>query len=377
MSKFNKKLKVSGIIMVLAACFILGGCGKGSKSETAPPAESTDVPTGGAVTTPIPSPSSMGVATGQAIVNHDEDERSLLTGDWIPRNEAKKRPYAVMINNMSITSPYHSGLSQASILYEAMVEGGITRMMAIFENFDTDRIGSCRSARHYFVSFADEYDAIFVHFGHTSYAMNKIKSLGVDNISGLSGLSDMAFFRDYSIEAPHNAFASSKGLKKAANKLNYRTKYEKGYRGHFLFSEEDTVPEMGKEAPKVSVFFSSYTAPSFKYNESDGLYYHYQFGSEHKDANNNEQLKFKNIIIMFVREWNIDSNGYQTMDIENSSGEGYYVTNNRAVSIKWEKNESSRKCTYYTEDGEELVLNTGKSYIAIVPSENKNLIKFE
>lgn len=377
MSELNKKLKLSGIIMVLAACFLFGGCGKGSKSESLPPSESTDVPTGEAVTTAIPSPSSMGIVTGQAVVNHDGDERSLLTGDWIPGDEAKKRPYAVMINNMSITSPYHSGLSQASILYEAMVEGGITRMMAIFENFDTDRIGSCRSARHYFVSFADEYDAIFVHFGHTSYAMNKINNLDVDNISGLSGLSDMAFFRDYSIEAPHNAFASSKGLKKAANKLGYRKKYKKDYRGHFLFNEQDTVPATGKAAPKVSVFFSSYTAPSFKYNESDGLYYHYQFGSEHKDANNNEQLKFKNIIIMFVREWDIDSNGYQTMDIENSSGEGYYVTNNRAVSIKWEKNESSRKCTYYTEDGKELVLNTGKSYIAIVPSENKNLIKFE
>lgn len=373
-----KKLRIYGIFAIIAVVFLLAGCQKkNGKEDNTPSADETGQTSGAAVSTSVPSSSAVGIPTGPVIENHDGDARSLLTGEWIPEKEAMKRPYAVMINNLSFTSPYHSGLSQASVLYEAVVEGGITRMMAIFENFDTERIGSCRSARHYFVSFADEYDAIFVHFGHTSYAMNKIKNLNVDNVSGLSGLSDMAFFRDYSIEAPHNAFASSNGLKKAVKELGYRTKYEKGYRGHFLFHEEDTVPAEGKEAPKVRVFYSSYTTPSFLYNDKDGLYYHYQFGNEHRDANNNEQLSFKNLIIMFVKEWDIDSNGYQTMDIENSSGEGYYITDNRAVNITWEKNESIRKCTYYTEDGKELVLNPGKTYVGVVPSANKDMISFE
>lgn len=367
-------------VVTIICCLMLTGCGKDKipedNTQNAASPQSIETASPGAVSTPSPSSVST-EAEKEDTDTHENEARSKLTGEWIPKKEAKKRPYAVMINNISFVSPQHSGLSQASVLYEAVVEGGITRMMAIFENFDTDRIGSCRSARHYFVSFADEYDAIYVHFGHTSYAMDKIYSLGVDNISGLSGISDVAFYRDYSIEAPHNAFASSKGLKKAAERLGYRTEYEKGYRGHFLFNKKDTKPKNGEKAPKVSIFYSSYTSPYFEYNEKDKLYYHYQFGAKHVDANNNEQLKFKNLIIMLVDEWNIDSAGYQTLDIENSSGEGYYVSDNRVIPITWEKNESEKKCRYYTENGEELKLNPGKSYIGVVPSANKSQVAFK
>lgn len=372
-----KGFRIYGMIAIITAVLLLGGCQKkNQKEDNTPSVNEPGKVSESALSTPVPTSSAV-VATGSGIENHEGEAKSLLTGEWIPEKEAKKRPYAIMINNLSSVSPYHSGLSQAGVLYEAVVEGGITRMMAIFENFDTERIGSCRSARHYYVSFADEYDAIFVHFGHTSYAMNKINKLNVDNVSGLSGLSDMAFFRDYSLAAPNNAFASSKGLKQAVKELGYRTNYEKEYRGHFLFHDTDTVPTEGKDAPKVRVFYSSYTTASFLYNDEDRLYYHYQFGVEHKDANNGEQLSFKNLIIMFVKEWDIDSNGYQTMDIENSSGEGYYVTDNKAISITWEKNESNRKCTYYTKDGKELILNSGKTYVGVVPSVNKDMISFK
>ena len=105
----------------------------------------------------------------------------------MPEEVGNRRPYAVMLNNHEIASP-QSGTSEASILYEAIVEGGITRLMGVYEQFSTERIGSVRSARHYFVSFADEYDAIFVHFGETKYATAKIKELGIDNLSGLTGI---------------------------------------------------------------------------------------------------------------------------------------------------------------------------------------------
>ena len=79
------------------------------------------------------------------------------------------------------------------------------------------------------------------------------------------------------------------------------------------------------------------------------------------------QLSYKNLIVQFVKEWNIDKNGYQTMDIEDASGEGYYFTNGSYVPIQWKKNESTRFMRYYTQSGEELTINPGTTYIAVFP----------
>ena len=116
---------------------------------------------------------------------------SRLTGKYIDKKVAKKRPIAVMFNNISVASP-QSGISQADILYECVTEGGITRLMGIFQNTDSDRIGSLRSARHYFVSFAKEWDAIYIHVGGSDAAYDKIKALEIDDLNGIYGIGNMA-----------------------------------------------------------------------------------------------------------------------------------------------------------------------------------------
>lgn len=297
---------------------------------------------------------------------HDGEAKSMLTGEWIDEELASKRPYAVMLNNIKAASP-QSGTSQAAILYEAVVEGGITRLMGIFEDFDAERIGSCRSARHYFVSFADEYDAIFVHFGQTKYAAAKIEKLGVNNLSGLTSLGTTVFYRDSSIKAPHNAFASYKGIIKGTKAAGYRTELGEKVNA-FQFYDKETKPD-GDRAAKVTLGFSNYTSPYFVYNKKKALYYRYQFGDKHIDKNTGKQLAFKNIIIQIVDEWDIDKNGYQTMDIEKASGNGYYITDGKAAKITWSKNESKKTRTYYDSEGKELRLNTGKTYIAVYPKD--------
>lgn len=307
--------------------------------------------------------------------NHDGMVISKLTGEWVPEEAGTKRPYAIMLNNIQYASP-QSGTSEASILYEAIVEGGITRLMGIFENFSSDRIGSTRSARHYFVSFADEYDAIYVHYGQTKYATAKIKELGIDNLSGLSGIGTTVFYRDNSIKAPHNAFASYEGIIKGTEKLKYRTEYREDSENHFTFYSEDTGLKSDTIANKVTLNFSNSAKPYLVYNNDEKLYYRYQFGDKHIDYNTKEQLTFKNIIVQYVKEWDIDKNGYQTMDIGNSSGSGYYITNGKVVPITWKKNESTKKMHYYDGAGNILTINPGKTYIAIFPTDRQNDVVF-
>ena len=82
-----------------------------------------------------------------------------------------------MINNLNEARPYQSGLQDAYIVYEMIVEGGITRMMALFKDQNTSRIGPVRSSRHYYLDYALENDAIYVHFGWSPQAQTDISRL--------------------------------------------------------------------------------------------------------------------------------------------------------------------------------------------------------
>lgn len=299
--------------------------------------------------------------------NHDNEMKSKLTGLWVPIETGESRPYAIMFNNIKLASP-QGGTSEAGVLYEAIVEGGITRLMGIFEELNDTRIGSVRSARHYFVSIADEYDAIFVHFGETTYATKKMKKLGIDNLSGLTGVGDTVFYRDNSIKAPHNAFATKKGILEGTQIKGYETKYKEDYEAHFKFGN-DVLGSLGEDVKKVTLNFSNYTSPYFTYDSKNQVYNRFQFGDKHIDYNTGKQLNFKNIIIQFVKEWDIDKNDYQTMDLEDASGKGYYITNGKKVEITWKKNEDTKKMRYYDSLDNELTINEGKTYIALFPND--------
>lgn len=361
--------KIKSVILVFTFIILFTGCGK-KDGEAIKPIETANVTKES--NTPKPAKIETTLTPEEL---HEGQARSKISNIWIDEELVTKRPYALMFNNIQYASP-QSGISQASILYEAVVEGGITRLMGIFEEFDSNRIGSARSARHYFVSFADEYDAIFVHYGQTKYALSKMATLGTDNLSGLEGVGSTVFYRDKSLKAPHNAFASYEGIIKGTKQKGYRTELKEDYENHFTFYEEDTSIQ-GKKAEKITLGFSRNMSPYFEYNKKNKKYYRFQFGGKHTDKNTGKQLAFKNIIIQCVKEWNIDKNGYQTMEIENSSGKGYYITNGHAEEITWKKNESTKKMHYYDAEGNVLCVNSGKTYIGIFPDNRLDYLKIQ
>ena len=95
------------------------------------------------------------------------------------------RPIAVMIDNHSGAWP-QAGLNQAYMVYEIIVEGGETRLMALFKGVDLEKIGPVRSARHYFLDYAMENDAIYVHFGQSPQAESDIKKYSIHDINGIA-----------------------------------------------------------------------------------------------------------------------------------------------------------------------------------------------
>lgn len=354
------------LVAVCLICFLV----LGDKGEKNAQVSQTPVPVETPEPTPIPEPTPD---------PHAGKVKSVLTGKYISKKVAKQRPFAVIINNIEYANQHQQGTSQIDVLYEALAEGGITRMLGVYQGTDKiKRLGSVRSARHYFVSFASEWDAIFCHFGQTSYAISKIEELGVNNLSGLSAIGGVVYKRDYSFKAPHNVYTSGEKMLKGAKQLKYRTKFkEEKMAKHFEFYEEDTELDAGNGTTYINLPFSAYSTCYLKYDKKTKEYKKFEYRKKHLDHKNNKQLSFKNVIIQLVKEKNIDRNGYQHLFLHKRKGEGYYITNGKRMKIKWRKNEEKGTMCYYDMDGNVLTINPGKTYIAAYPTSRKKLISFK
>ena len=291
---------------------------------------------------------------------------SYLTGEPVEQAIGNKRPFAIMINNIEDAIP-QSGISQAEILYECLVEYNITRLLCEFQDIDhLNKVGSVRSARHYYMDLASDDSAIFTHFGQSIFAEERIKN-GYPTISGLSGYSESVFWRSDDRPAPHNVYTSKDGLNAGLSATGISRDYPANYEGRLNFFTSDTVPEEGDDAWKVTMPFE-YNKPWFEYHEDDGLYYRFQYGGPHIDAENNEQLTFKNLIIQYADRSVISEQDHQDYTLI-GKGTGLLITNGKAVKILWERPSESDVTKYYYEDGSPAYLNRGKSYISVVPSE--------
>lgn len=285
---------------------------------------------------------------------------SYLTGELVDVEKANRRPIAIMMSNDKEAQP-HYGINRAGVVYEAPVEGTMNRFMAIIEDYDDlERIGSVRSCRTYYTYFAREFDAIYAHFGQSTFAVPYLEN--VDNINGVDGVGGNAFFRSNDKKSPHNAYASASKIKKTIEKLGYSTEYSDSYKGHFKFADGTTEVQLdGQDAYKVVPGYS-YNEPWFEYNEEDGLYYRYQYGAAHKG--NEGQIAVKNIIIQYA-EWGY----YATTDYLNinvhTGREGYYITNGKAIPVTWKKDGEFGVTRYYDLEGNEIILNKGKTWICV------------
>ncbi len=230
-----------------------------------------------------------------------EKEKELAVYDV----NSNKRPIAVMIDN-NVDNDEQVGLQDAYLTYEIIVEGGLTRMMAIYKDVDTSVIGPVRSSRHYFLDYALENDAIYAHYGWSTYAENDIKALSVDNINGLY---DDAFYRDNSIAAPHNVFTSIDNLYLKAEELGYDTtshdyenlnyvskKVNLKKKDNSLNCDSDNCNLEGMALTSVEIPYSNSEVRSYTYDNEKGYYLRYMNGIPHTDRDTGEVYHYKNKI---------------------------------------------------------------------------------
>ncbi len=324
----------------------------------------------------------------------DGKMQSYLTGEWKDASVAQRRSMAVMIPNNYLkvpgtsnysTVPQH-GISKASIIYEAPVEGRFTRLMAFFEDYDDlDMIGPVRSSRDYYVFEAMAADAIYCNWGlAVPYVSDLINSDKVDNVSvkleGIDVGADEAYGRGLN-SGYSKEFTSSlniDGYEKAVDRLGYATTYEqsKHFKQVFTFTDDgylatyDDYPEAteiypGGTSSNKGGYSTSYGAVNFKYNPDDHLYYRFQYGQPHTDADTGEQLAVTNIIFKVCHGEVRDAHDYLSFRVH-GTGTAYIFTNGKVIEGTWSHAGDNEPNIFYDKNGNEIVLNQGKTWMCCV-----------
>ncbi len=284
---------------------------------------------------------------------------------------SKSRPYAVMINNHPDARAHHAGLQDAYMIYEFIVEGGMTRYLALFKDQSTEKIGSVRSSRHYFLDYALENDAIYVHWGWSPQAQSDIKTLNINNINGLT-YEGKYFYRDKSLNVAleHTGFTTMAMLKEATSKLKYRDTTDAGVLLNYTADEVNLSKlENSEVANNVEIKYSNSVTNSYVYDSEAKVYKRFVNGKEHKDDITKAQYTFKNIIAYAVNNSTISGDSKGRQDFDNiGKGTGYYITNGYAVKINWEKKSREGKTKYTYLDGKEIDVADGNTFIQIYPA---------
>ncbi|NLC87910.1 MAG: DUF3048 domain-containing protein [Clostridiaceae bacterium] len=283
------------------------------------------------------------------------------------------RPIAVMIDNHKSAMP-QAGLNDAYMVYEMIVEGGETRLMALFKGVNLDKIGPIRSSRHYFLDYALENDAIYVHFGWSPQAQSDISKLGVNNINGIYE-SSTSFWRVKDKYAPHNAVTSTTKILEMAKRKGYATTSTKESVLNYVADEIELDSDM--EATTVTIPYSTSNTVKYEYDKEKKEYIRYSRNTKQVDWTTKETVTTKNIIIVKCKNTTLndgENKGRQTLDNVKAL-EGYYITNGKAIKITAEKSTRASQTVYKDLSGKEINVNDGNTFVQICPLDSKVEIK--
>ncbi len=341
------------ICCLLALCLSLScvACGLLPQTEKTPETEKTQE------TTPQKEPEVLNPLTGTPLKN---------------AQAVNGRPVAVMLNNLKAAMP-QMGVSQADIIYEYIVEGGITRMVGIFQDVSqVGTIGTVRSARPCFVETAAGLDAIYVHAGGSDEAYRDMESWGIDHMDGCGAEEDL-FWRDaarmQSAGLEHSMLTSGQNLSTYLPQSGFRLTHKSGYTYPVTFVADGT-PAAGTPASKVTVQFSHYKTGVFTYDAAKGLYKIEEYDAPYVDGNTSEQVGVTNLLVLKTSVVNSgDGAGHMIVDLK-GSGSGTYFCGGKAEEVTWHKNSVSDPFTYTLSSGASLAMGTGHTYVCVISKES-------
>ncbi len=310
---------------------------------------------------------------------------SELTGEPISEEIKDQRPIAAMVDN-EITALPHYGTSEADVVYELMnstANDRITRLMCVVKDWGKiEQLGSIRSTRPTNILLAAEWNAVLCHDGGPYYNDQYFAKEWASHFSGTFSRINNGKAREFTeyivsgdLESNFNNYSS-----KAAYSTTYNEYANPG--SHFKFVEYGTELYLDQKYPNtypatiVTLPFK-HNSSQLVYNSETGEYEYYEYGDRHEDAEDGAPLSFKNVILQNCTFTQLDDHGYLIYNCIDPGQTGWYLTNGVAKVISWNKTSETGVTKYYDDKGEELEINTGKTYISLIPSDTWDSVAFQ
>ncbi len=325
---FNKKI-ISGVLIILVSFIFLSACGK-KEEEVVPPKK--------------------------------EEPKEVV--DIIDIN-SKTRPLAIVVNNTPVAVKVQEGLNKAYIIYELPTEGFTSRLIALFKDVKELNVGTIRSARHNFIDFSYESDAIFVSYGWSHYAEDELKKNVIDYVQGIKSEGSMWRDNKEKLATEHTVYLNTdKVYDYAKNKKGYSLESSNTILLNYNVKDTDlSTMEGAIETKKITLPYGNITTV-FEYDEENKMYTRVVNGVVTKDHETKEVFTTKNIIVQKVNYSIMPDRYYWDLKTV-GSGDGYYITNGYSIPIKWSKESRKSKTKYTYLDGSEISVSDGRTYIEV------------
>ncbi len=379
----KKEVLTKSLSVLLAASlvFSVAGCGKDKEkgnqaASQAPVFEPIEVPAEPVIEEePEPEP----------VIEEEPEEETLevpagmylseLSGLPIAEELMNQRPIAVMVDNEADALP-HFGTSEADVVYEMLnstANNRITRLMALVKDWEAiEQFGSIRSTRPTNIMLAAEWNAVLCHDGGPYHNDSYFAKGFVDHFSGTFSRVNNGKPREYT------EYILPGDLDSAANfgAGKVQKEYKEGFSGdtpHFNFVEYGKLSDLEglydrTYHVKQVVLPFPHNATYLNYNDETELYEYYEYGKQYYDEGNGEPMAFTNIFLQRCSFNKLDENGYLVYNCL-GSGEGLYITKGIAKSVSWVKNSDKEFTRFYDDNGDEIGVNRGRTYIALVPDD--------
>ena len=356
-------------LLVVGAAVGAGVLAQGGSSDSSPgfsSGASTPVSTATAAPAPTQSPTA------------PPTETTLLDGVRVYPDELQeleaRLPLAVMLDNLATGARPQVNLDKADLVFEAVAEGGITRFLAVYWRNDPGIIEPVRSARVYYLDWAAELDAIFIHWGFArsngpADVPSAISGLGLRHLDALY-LGHPLFERDPHRAGPHNGIANSGALWERAE--------SNGWSGPpaiepWTFKEDDPARDKAANvlmADSVNIgfggpFFSNY-AVHWKYQRSTNSYLRTMGGVPHRDGASGERIRAKNVAVMVTGVRSAGDGTSHLLYRTTGSGAAVVFQDGVAIEGSWEKPSATERTRFYDAAGNEIAFNRGQTWIEVL-----------
>ena len=384
------KNRVIGICVgLILAMSVTGGCGN---QDTSKMATDDEITIEGWESIPVETESSTTEETTHVSVEETDSTETIeevvaipdgmylseLTGEPISLDIKDQRPIAAMVDNEK-TALNHYGIAEADVVYELMnstKNNRITRLMVIVKDWgQITQLGSIRSVRTSNFPLAGEWNAVLCHDGGPFFIDQYLAKGYVNHFSGTFSRVNNGKAREFT------EYILNGDLEKNFQNTGYSTTYNSyaNEGSHFQFTDYGTMVELGDypdafDASSVSLPFY-HNSSKLVYNETTQTYDYYDYGEIHVDAEDGEVLTFDNVLIQGC-PFEEYGEGLMNYLLQQKNYGGFYLTRGHGIPVTWSKTSETGITRFYDASGQEITVNSGKTYIGIVPADTWGEVEF-